>query len=54
MPNEAKVFGIPSMHKIRPKIDNSKTDTSILSEYVNKKYGHALDFIFPDGIKDFV
>jgi sulfotransferase len=54
MPNEAAVYGIPSMHKIRPKIDASKTDTSILSEYVHKKYGHALDFIFPDGIKDFV
>ena len=54
MPNESKVFGIPSLHKIRPKIDASKTDTSILSEYVHKKYGHALDFIFPNGIKDFV
>jgi sulfotransferase len=54
MPNESKIFGIPNMHKIRPKIDASKTDTSILSEYVHKKYGHALDFIFPNGIKDFV
>jgi sulfotransferase len=54
MPNEAQVFGIPSMHKIRSKIDESKTNTSILSEYVHKKYGHALDFIFPNGIKDFV
>jgi sulfotransferase len=54
MPNEAKVFGIPNMHKIRSKIDASKTDTSILSEYVHKKYSHALDFIFPNGIKDFV
>jgi sulfotransferase len=54
MPNEASVYGIPSMHKIRSKIDYSKTDTSILSEYVHKKYAHALDFIFPDGIKDFV
>lgn len=54
MPNEAKVFGIPNMHKIRSKIDESKTDTSILSEYIHRKYGHALDFIFPNGIKDFV
>ncbi len=54
MPNELKVFGIPDMHKIRSKIDASNTDTSILSEYVHKKYGHALDFIFPNGIKDFV
>ena len=54
MPNEVKVFGIPNLHKIRPKIDSSKTDKSILSEYVNRKYGHALDFIFPNGIKDFV
>jgi len=54
MPNEAKVFGIPNMHKIRSKIDRSKTDTSILSDYVHRKYGHALDFIFPNGIKDFV
>lgn len=54
LPNEDKVFGISNMHKIRSKIDKSKTDTSILSEYVHRKYGHALDFIFPDGIKDFV
>jgi sulfotransferase len=54
MPNEASVYGIPSMHTIRSKIDKSKTKTSILSEYVHKKYGHVLDFIFPDGIKDFV
>ncbi len=54
MPNEAKVFGIPNMHEVRSKIDRSKTDTSILSEYVHKKYGHVLDFIFPNGIKDFV
>jgi hypothetical protein len=54
MPNETAVFGVPTLHKIRPKIDASKTDTSILSEYVHKKYGHALDFIFPKGIKDFV
>jgi len=54
MPNEAAVFGIPNMHKIRSKIDNSKTNTAILSEYVHRKYGHALDFIFPNGIKDFV
>jgi hypothetical protein len=54
MPKEAQVFGIPSMHKIRSKIDGSKTNTSILSEYVHRKYGHALDFIFPNGIKDFV
>jgi sulfotransferase len=54
MPNEASVYGIPNMHTIRSKIDKSKTKTSILSEYVHKKYGHALDFIFPNGIKDFV
>jgi sulfotransferase len=54
MPNEASVYGIPTLHTIRSKIDKSKTKTSILSEYVHKKYGHALDFIFPDGIKDFV
>jgi len=54
MPNEANVYGIPNLHTIRSKIDKSKTKTSILSEYVHKKYGHALDFIFPDGIKDFV
>jgi sulfotransferase len=54
MPNEASVYGIPNLHTIRSKIDKSKTKTSILSEYVHKKYGHVLDFIFPDGIKDFV
>lgn len=54
MPNESEVFGVPSLHEVRSKIDRSKTDTSILSEYVHRKYGHALDFIFPNGIKDFV
>jgi len=54
MPNEVEVYGIPTMHKVRPKIDASKTDISILSEYVQQKYAHTLDFIFPDGIKDFV
>lgn len=54
MPNEAAVYGIPDMHKVRSKITPSKTDTSVLSEYVQKKYGHVLDFIFPDGIRDFV
>jgi sulfotransferase len=54
MPNEAEVFGIPDMHKIRPTINQSKTNTSVLSKYVKQKYGHALDFIFPNGIKNFV
>jgi sulfotransferase len=48
--NEDISNGIPDMHTIRSKIDGSKTETSILSEYVHKKYGHALDFIFPNGI----
>jgi sulfotransferase len=54
MPNEAAVYGIPDLHKIRSKIDKSKTDVSVLSEYVQNKYGQALDFIFPNGIQDFV
>lgn len=54
MPNENSVYGIPSMHKIRSKISASKTDISVLSDYVTQKYGHALDFIFPNGIKEFV
>ena len=54
MHNERQVYGIPDMHKVRSKIDHSKTDTSILSEYVHKKYAHVLDFIFPNGIKNFV
>jgi sulfotransferase len=54
MPNEAAVYGIPSLHKIRPKIDKSKTDVSVLSDYVQNKYGQTLDFIFPNGIQDFV
>ena len=54
MPNEAQVYGIPNLHKIRSKIDKSKTDVSILSDYVQNKYGQALDFIFPNGIRDFV
>lgn len=54
MPNEHSVYGIPSMHKIRSKISPSKTDISVLSDYVTQKYGSALDFIFPNGIKDFI
>jgi sulfotransferase len=54
MPNEAAAYGIPDLHKIRTKIDKSKTDVSILSDYVQNKYGASLDFIFPNGIKDFV
>jgi sulfotransferase len=54
MPNESEVFGIPDMHKIRANINPSKTDISVLSNYVTQKYGHALDFIFPNGIQDFV
>ena len=54
LPNESQVFGIPNLHKIRSKIDPSKTHTSVLSDYVKQKYGHHLDFIFSDGIKDFV
>ena len=54
LPNESEVFGIPNLHKIRSKIDASKTDTSVLSDYVRQKYGHHLDFIFPNGIKNFV
>ena len=54
MPNEAQVYGIPSLHKIRSKIDKSKTDVSVLSNYVQNKYAQALDFIFPNGIRDFV
>jgi sulfotransferase len=54
MPNEAEVYGIPNLHKIRTKLDKSKTDVSVLSDYVQNKYGSTLDFIFPNGIKDFV
>ena len=54
MPNEFQAFGVPDMHKIRSKISASKTDISVLSDYVRQKYGHALDFIFPNGIQDFV
>jgi sulfotransferase len=54
LPNEAEVYGIPDLHKIRSKIDKSKTDVSVLSDYVQNKYGSSLDFIFPNGIQDFV
>jgi len=54
MANESNVYGIPNLHKIRSKIDKSKTDVSVLSDYVQNKYGQALDFIFPNGIRDFV
>lgn len=54
MPNEADVYGIPDLHKVRPKIDKSKTDVSVLSDYVQNKYKSSLDFIFPNGIRDFV
>jgi hypothetical protein len=54
MANESNVYGIPNLHKIRSKIDKSKTDVSVLSDYVQNKYSQALDFIFPNGIRDFV
>lgn len=54
LPNESEVYGIPNLHKIRSKIGPSKTDISVLSDYVKQKYSHHLDFIFPNGIKDFV
>lgn len=54
MPNEAEVYGIPNLHKIRTQVEKSKTDVSVLSDYVQNKYASSLDFIFPNGIKDFV
>ena len=54
MPNESSVFGIENMHFVRSSIDRSKTETSILSDYIRSKYEKTLDFIFPDGISDFV
>jgi sulfotransferase len=54
MPKEAEIYGIPELHKVRPKIDKSKTDVSVLSKYIQNKYGSTLDFIFPNGIRDFV
>ena len=46
MPNEANVFGIPNLHKVKPHLEQSKTDISVLSDYVREKYGNALDFLF--------
>ena len=54
MPNETIVYGIPDLHKIRSEIDKSKTNPLVLSDYVQNKYGGALDFIFPNGIGNFV
>jgi hypothetical protein len=47
MPNEENVFGIKNMHSIKPSLKPSKTDVSILSEYVKNKYGNTLDFLAP-------
>jgi sulfotransferase len=47
MPNEANVSGIPNLHSINSKLEFSKTDLSILSDYVKGKYGNALDFLTP-------
>jgi hypothetical protein len=47
MPNEANVFGIKDMHSVKSSLEPSKTDTSVLSEYVRNKYGNALDFLNP-------
>jgi sulfotransferase len=46
MPNEANVFGIPDLHRVKPHLQPSDTDISILSDYVREKYGNALDFLF--------
>lgn len=47
MPNEEKIFGIKNMHSIKPTLKSSKTDTSILSDYIQNKYANALDFLEP-------
>jgi sulfotransferase len=47
MPNEANIFGIPNMHSVQSSLKSSKTDISILSDYVKVKYGNSLDFLSP-------
>ena len=47
MPNEANVFGIANLHSVKSSLKPSKTDISVLSEYVKGKYGNTLDFLKP-------
>lgn len=47
MPNEESFFGISNMHLVHRKIQQSKTDIYVLSDYVRQKYGNALDFLKP-------
>jgi len=44
--DDETIYGIPTMHKIRSKVEKSDTDyKNVLSDYVIKKYGNALDFM---------
>ena len=47
MPNEENVYGMSNQHLVHPKLQFSKTDTSILSDYVKQKYSNTLDFLSP-------
>ena len=47
MPNETNVFGMSDIHLVKPSLQASNTDVSILSEYIKTKYGNALDFLAP-------
>ena len=47
MINETDVFGIAEMHSVKPSLEPSNTDVSILSEYTRGKYKNALDFLAP-------
>jgi hypothetical protein len=43
--SDGDIFGIPTLHTIRPAIEKSKTDHyEILSDYVIEKYSNAMDF----------
>lgn len=47
MPNEEQAYGISNQHLVHSKLQFSKTDISILSNYVREKYINALDFLNP-------
>jgi sulfotransferase len=44
--DDKTLYGIPTMHEVRPQLDKSKTNyEAVLSDYVITKYSNALNFM---------
>jgi len=50
--DDANIFGIPTLHTIRKKLDKSLTNPQeVLSDYVIQKYSNAMDFYTKDWLQ---